>query len=128
MALALFGQGSPLPEDFQYQGEWVLKPRMFLYTPTTEQRGAPGKPTLTIEVNAGTDDWSFGFDVTAIAAGFGVSPESLMEANRLQKLTLERIEANTPTGEGASMKRYVFGLDGKEAGATIVVSQASGTA
>lgn len=128
MALFLFGQGSPLPEDFPYQGEWLLKPRIFLYLPTNEQRGTPGKPTFTVEINAASDEWSVGFDVGEIAAGFGLSAENLLEANRSQHLTLERIEADTPTGEGASMKRYIFGMDGKEMGVTIIRPHAAGIA
>jgi hypothetical protein len=128
MTIQLLGQGIPLPPDFPYRGQWLLERRIFLYIPTDEQRGTPGKPAFTAHINPTTDDWAVGFDATELAVGFGASIEDLLEANQSGNLTLDRVEADTPTGEGASVKRYIFRLGDKEADATIVYTGISGTA
>jgi hypothetical protein len=128
MAIHLRGQGTPLPPGFPYRGAWLMEPRLFLYRPTPEQEGTPGKPVFTAEIKPATDEWSVGFDATRLALGLGVSIDALFEANQCGDLTLDRIEADTPTGDDATVKRYVFALNGKEAGATIVGGGISGTA
>ena len=41
MPIELAGQGEPLPAEFPYRGEWMLKPRMFLYIPDEPSRPTP---------------------------------------------------------------------------------------
>jgi hypothetical protein len=113
MPIELAGQGEPLPADFPYRGEWMLKPRMFLYTPDEPSRVAPTVPQFTVSLNTLEENWSFGFDAGQLAAGFNVTMDTLREANRRGDLTLENVLANTPGGEGATHKIYVFGYKGK---------------
>jgi hypothetical protein len=113
MSVELAGQGEPLPADFPYHGEWMLKPRMFLYVSDELTTGAPTVPQFTASVNIGREDWSFGFDATRLASAFDITTEALREANRRGELTLENVLANTPGGENATHKIYVFGYKGK---------------
>ena len=119
MSLPLHGQGRPLPPDFPYTGEWLLEPRMFLYVSAEEQRGTQGKPQFTAEVHPTGKDWSFGFDATQLGEALGVAVDNLFVANHSGALTLESIEANTKTGDGATIKRYIFRLGEKEAAMVI---------
>ena len=128
MAIPLRDQGTPLPPDFPYSGEWLDQPRIFLYLPTPEQRGLPGAPAFTAEVNPTSDNWCFGFDAEQLAMEFGTDVETLLSSNKRRELTLENVEANTETGEGATMKRYIFGLEGKVCALIIESLGAFGTA
>lgn len=126
MAVPLREQGEPLPPDFPYSGQWLDKPRMFIYAPTAEQWG--GDLQFTAELYASQENWCFGFDAEQLARLLGTDLASVLEANRDGRLELENVEANTPTGEGATMKRYTFRL-GRKTGALIVERlQAAGNA
>jgi hypothetical protein len=113
MPIELAGQGEPLPADFPYEGEWILRPRMFLYVRDEPSRAAPTVPQFTVSVNTLEEDWSFGFDAGQLAAAFNVTTDALREANRRGELTLENVLANTLGGERATQKIYVFGYKGK---------------
>jgi hypothetical protein len=92
---------------------------MFLYVPDEAQPGDPAAPQFTVHVNQMQDDWSFGLESTQLATALGITPGELFDANRSRKLTLERVEADTPTGEGAHVKRYTFRVGDKEGSLTI---------
>lgn len=128
MSIELIGQGEPLPADFPYQGEWMLKPRMFLYVPADPTMVAPTVPQFTVSLNTYQDDWSFGFDATRLAAALYVTTEALREANRRGELTLENVLANTPGGENADLKIYVFGHRGKTVEMNIELLKHAGSA
>ena len=113
MPIELAGQGEPLPAEFPYRGEWMLKPRIFLYIPDEPSRVAATTPQFTVSLNTLEEIWSFGFDAGQLAAGFAVTTDTLREANRRGELTLENVLANTPGGEEATHKIYVFGYKGK---------------
>lgn len=119
MAIDLMDQGEPLPSDFPYEGEWILRPRMFLYVPQEPSPADPSIPQFTCALNIGRDDWCFGFDATRMATAFGATVEAIREANRRGELTLEDVLANTPGGQNATAKIYVFGYDGKTIDMTI---------
>ncbi len=113
MPVDLNGQGEPLPHDFPYKGDWMLKPRIFLYVPDEPTTVAPTVPQFTVWLNALDENWSFGFDVTRVAAAFETTPEAILIANRRGELTLENVFANTPNGDNATAKIYVLGFGGK---------------
>jgi hypothetical protein len=117
--IELMGQGEPLPPDFPYEGEWILCPRMFLYLPQEPSPANPSVPQFTVRWNIGQENWSFGFDVTRLATAFGTTADAIREANRRGGLTLENVFANTPGGENATKKIYVFGYAGKTIDMTV---------
>ncbi len=106
MSIPLNGQGNPLPPNFPYRGEWILEPRMFLYVPDQAESTASNAPRFTASLNDNRDDWCFGFDSEQLAAALNITTDSLFQANRHRKLTLENVEASTPDGEMALIKRY----------------------
>lgn len=110
MSIPLVGQGNPLPGDFPYRGQWLLEPRVFLYTPDDPSQSAADAVQFTAWVQPAQDDWSFGFDAAQLAANLGVTMAELLEANRARSLMLENVYADTPTGDGASQKIYEFRL------------------
>jgi hypothetical protein len=104
----------------------MLKPRMFLYVPDEPSVVASTVPQFTVSLNTDSDDWSFGFDATRLAAAFETTTEALLRANRLGELTLENVLANTPNGENATIKTYVFGYSGKTVEMNIELLKQSG--
>ena len=128
VSIELRGQGNPLPPDFPYQGEWILRSRMFLYMPAKARTVPPSVPQFTVSVNIDQDDWSFGFDASHMASALEVTTEEIREANCSGELTLENVWANTPGGEGATKKIYVFGYRGKTVEMAVEQLQQSGTA
>jgi hypothetical protein len=128
MSVELAGQGEPLPTEFPYQGEWMLKHRMFLYIPDEPTTVAPTVPQFTVSLNTSEENWSFGFDATRMAVAFDVTTEAVREANRRGELTLETVLASTPDGENADRKIYVFGYRGKTIEMTIERLTRAGTA
>ncbi len=115
MTIELNGQGNPLPFGFPYKGEWLLQPRIFLYSLSKEADPPLDKPQFAVEIAIGSPAWSFGFSASAIASQFGVSEDDLFEANRNGQLTLEKVEADTPDGVNATLKIYTLGLFEKTA-------------
>jgi hypothetical protein len=101
---------------------------MFLYVPDEPRTGDPVATQFTVHLNQMEDNWSFGFDSTQLAAAIGITPDELLEANRRRLLTLERIETDTPTGEGAHTKRYTFRIGEKQGSLTIEVLTHAGRA
>ena len=100
---------------------------MFLFVPD-EIRHDPLAPEFTTHINQTSNDWSFGFDATQLAAALGIAVDELLDANRGRRLTLEQIEADTPTGEGARAKRYTFSVGEKEGSLTIETPMHFGSA
>jgi hypothetical protein len=99
VSIPLNGQGNPLPPNFPYRGEWILEPRMFLYVPDQAESTTSNAPRFTASLNDNRDDWCFGFDSEQLAAALNITTDSLFQANRHRKLTLENVEASTPDGE-----------------------------
>jgi hypothetical protein len=128
MSVELAGQGETLPADFPYRGEWMLKSRIFLYVPDEPTNVAPTVPQFTVSLSTLEENWSFGFDASRLAAGFNITTESLREANQRGELTLEDVLANTPGGENATSKIYIFGYKGKIVEMTIEQLTQAGTA
>jgi hypothetical protein len=95
MSIELSGQGQPLPPDFPYRGDWMLKPRIFLYIQDEPSVVAPTVPQFTVSLNTYDEDWSFGFDATVLATAFEMTTEALLTANRRGELTLEKVLADT---------------------------------
>jgi hypothetical protein len=128
MTIPLSGQGRPLPSDFPYRGQWMIEGRMFLYVPDEPRTGDPAAPQFTVHLNQMQGNWSFGFDSTQLATALGISPDELFEANRSLRLTLERVDADAPTGEEAHAKRYTFRVGDNEGSLTIEVLTHAGRA
>ena len=101
MSILLNGQGNPLPPNFPYRGEWILEPRMFLYVPDQAESTTSNAPRFTASLNDNRDNWCFGFDSEQLATALNITTDSLFQANRHRKLTLENVEASTPDGEMA---------------------------
>lgn len=127
MSIPLEGQGTPLPAGFAYRGAWILEPRMFLYIEDAPLALASG-PRFSVLLNTNRDDWCFGFDAAQLAAALDVTVEALFEANQARTLTLEKIEADTPGGENATMKIYTFRIGERKASITIEALRHAGSA
>jgi hypothetical protein len=127
--IPLNGQGNPLPPNFPYRGEWILEPRMFLYVvPHQAQPAASTAPRFTASLNDNRDDWCFGFDSEQLAAALNITTDSLFQANRHRELTLENVEASTPDGEMALIKRYTFRVGASEASLNVQTRGQAGSA
>ena len=87
---------------------------MFLYVPDQTESTASNAPRFTVSLNDNRDDWCFGFDSEQLAAALNITTDSLFQANRHRTLTLENVEASTPDGEMALIKRYTFRVGANE--------------
>ena len=128
VSIPLNGQGNPLPPNFPYRGEWILEPRMFLYVPDQAESTASNAPRFTVSLNDNHDDWCFGFDSEQLAAALNITTDSLFQANRHRKLTLENVEASTPDGEMALIKRYTFRVGANETSLSVQTLGQAGSA
>ena len=126
--IPLNGQGNPLPPNFPYRGEWILEPRMFLYVPDQAESTASNAPRFTASLNDNRDDWCFGFDSEQLATALNITTDSLFQANRHRKLTLENVEASTPDGEMALIKRYTFRVGANETSLSVQTLGQAGSA
>jgi hypothetical protein len=72
---------------------------VFLCVPDQADSTASNAPRFTASLNDNRDDWCFGFDSEQLAAALNIRTDSLFQANRHRKLTLENVEASTPDGE-----------------------------
>jgi len=64
------------------------------------------RPEAGDHAPANRDDWCFGFDSEQLATALNITTDSLFQANRDRKLTLENVEASTPDGEMALIFRF----------------------
>jgi hypothetical protein len=126
--IPLKGQGNPLPPNFPYCGEWILEPRMFLYIPDRAQSTASSAPRFTASLNDNSDDWCLGFDSEQLATALNITADSLFQANRHRELTLENVEASTPDGEMALIKRYTFRVGASKASLSVQTLGQAGSA
>jgi hypothetical protein len=126
--IPLKGQGNPLPPNFPYRGEWILEPRMFLYVLDQAQSTASSAPRFTASLNDHRDDWCLGFDSEQLAAALNITTDALFQANRHRELTLENVEASTPDGEMALIKRYTFRIGASEASLNVQTLGQGGSA
>ena len=110
----LESQGISLPRDFPYEGEWLLKDKIFLYR--SNAQGHSSAAELTIILNYGRDDWCFGIDAVQLADGLQIQTDKLFEHNRACTLYLVRADDVPATRGGLRAKRYIFQIgDGQAA-------------
>jgi hypothetical protein len=126
MPFPLAQQGEQLADDFGYAGQWILKPRLFLFT-TDVEKGDPSAPQFTTYKNYGRDDWMVGFDARIIAVAIGITKDEILEANRTRQLTLERTEEGI-MDDGSPAKRYTFRVGDREGPVIIACPVRTGTA
>src|ERR1700716_4413687 len=101
---------------------------MFLYVPDQAQSTASSAPRFTASLNDNSDDWCFGFDSEQLAAALNTTTDSLFQANRHRELTLENVEASTPDGEMALIKRYSFRVGPSETSLSVQTLGQAGSA
>jgi hypothetical protein len=124
--IPLLGQGTPLPADFPYQGEWMMENVMFLYHSDAEE--AQGNVTF---IAGGFDDAGkvyFGFDSAQLAAALGISIDEVFTANRDGTLMLVGVRDVPPSAGGSVAKAYLFRVGDKEARVDLEFYDREGTA
>jgi hypothetical protein len=77
--LALDGQGEPLPESVQAEGQWVWRNRLFLYKPGDVQK--TGSATMTMTLRRPDGSGARGIDAIRLAEQLGVSIAELFAHN-----------------------------------------------
>ena len=63
-----------------------------------------------------------------LAAALNITTDSLFQANRHRELTLENVEASTPDGEMALIKRYTFRVGANEMSLSVKTLGQAGSA
>lgn len=103
--MPLVGQGEPLPREFPYVGQWILRDRIFLYRPKVPQ--SSGGPEMTLLLRS-EPQWCFGINSVQLAFALGVGSDKIFEHNRNGTLFLVRTDDVPPTRGAIAAKRYVF--------------------
>ena len=122
----LRNQGEPLPPDFPYKGQWIHKPRMFLYHPKVQH--SLGAPEMTPVVDVDKPDWSFGINAKNLAWDLQVSIEEIFAHNSVRTLFLVTAFDVGPTFGATHAKRYVFQIGNRQTTITIEGGGPSGRA
>ena len=117
----LRNQGEALPPDFPYEGQWIHKPRVFLFRPSAQQ--SLGGPEMTSVVND-----AFGINSMQLAFELRINSEEIFEHNRARTLHLVTAEDVPPTMGAAFAKRYVFQVRNRQAVITTEWGGPSGNA
>ena len=117
----LRNQGEALPTDFTYEGQWIHKPRMFLYRPSA-QRSLVGAEMTPVVNDA------FGINSMHLAFELGLNSEEIFEHNRAHTLYLVTADDVPPTMGAAFAKRYVFQIGDRQAVITTEWGGPSGNA
>jgi hypothetical protein len=126
--IPLAGQGTPLPADFPYSGEWLLENRIFLFRPTAPGTLEGSGPEMTPIFPYGEFDWCFGINSMQLALALGVSGEEIFTHNRARSLFLVRTDDVPPQRGGAHAKRYIFQIGDRQEAIFIEHGTPSGTA
>jgi hypothetical protein len=120
----LAGQGTPLPPNCGFDGEWLLKNVLFLYWP--EDQTIMDDTEMNVGFQNSDGKWSFGINAIQLARTCGTTSEQLFEANRAGTLLLVKIEGGATLD--APAKRYTFRVGDHEAQIIISAGRPSGTA
>jgi hypothetical protein len=95
------GQGQPLPESMQMDGEWILRGELFLFhsdaKPLTSDR-----PCEVRIATAPDGQRPRGLEFGYVAKSLGVSIDELRRMNRYGEISV-RLVAETAAGEGARL-------------------------
>ena len=122
----LRNQGEPLPPDFPYQGQWIHKPRMFLYRPTNQQ--SLGGAEITAVVNEGSAEYSFGINAAQLGLELHTDIEAIFKHNAANTLYLVTAEDVAPTMGANLAKRYIFQIGDRQGSMTMEWGGPSGNA
>jgi len=112
------GQGKPLPDFLQCNGEWVFEGRLFIYH-------ADETPSISMTMGAERHDGEpcIGIPSDRLAAELGVSNDELIEANKAGLLEYLG-EAQVPSLHGGlSATAYGFRLGEMRGMVTVEISQ-----
>jgi hypothetical protein len=85
--IPLFGQGTPLPADFPYQGQWMIENFMFLYRSDSARSPEGIAPRFAVGALNYEGKLCFGFDSAQLAAALGIGVDEVFNANRDGTLT-----------------------------------------
>jgi hypothetical protein len=124
--IPLRGQGTPLPADFPYKGEWLLENRIFLYRPDAQR--SLGGAEMTPILNEGTSHWCFGINSMQLGFALRVNSEDIFRHNREHTLFLVRTDDVPPTLGAGHAKRYIFQIGDVQAPLIIEGGGPSGNA
>ena len=120
------GQGKPLPDFMNTNGEWIIENVAFLYHADYSNRS----PTTTMTMVAERVDGShaMGFDSAQLAGAFDIEVEALMQANKNQALIFVGDTDVLPTRGGRKAVAYLFQIGERKASITVETDQKEGAA
>lgn len=110
--LLLDGQGEPLPESMQVEGQWVWWNRLFLYRPRDGQE--PGIVTITMTLRRPDGSVARGVDASPLAEQLEVSVDQLFEHNVAGTLYVAAHRGG-PRHAGNTAITYRFRIDAMRA-------------
>lgn len=107
------GQGTPLPPNFPYRGQWVAPPLVFLYEDDQHLIGGVVQ-RFNVSVPLASGDLAIGFSADQVAGAFDVATTLILSSNADGSLMLLGTRDAKPALGGISAKGYVFSLGGKQ--------------
>jgi hypothetical protein len=126
-SIPLAGQGTKLPPNIPYIGEWLLDDYIFLYEPADQLAQEEAVRETTVFFQHRDSEWCVGINAIVLALDLGVGCRALFAHNWIGTLMLVRVDDGpAPTSPGQPpAKRYIFQIDDRQA-AIVIEGRRSG--
>ena len=121
------GQRTSLPDFLKCDGEWIIEGHAFLYTEKNQSVSGLA-PRFTVGAARHDSAPCIGFDVSQLAAAFGVPIAGIYRANRDRALICRGTAATTPKHGSTTATTYAFQIGTKKAFLTVERNDHEGAA
>lgn len=121
------GQGTSLPDFLKCDGEWIIEGHVFLYSEKNQSVSGLA-PRFTVGAARHDSGPCIGFDVSQLAAVFGVGIAYIYRANRDRTLICRGTAATIPKHGGTTATTYAFQIGTKKAFLTVERNDHEGAA
>jgi hypothetical protein len=122
------GQGTPLPDFLQCEGEWIVEGHLYLYYSDTTQVLDGAAPRFTVSAQRHDEQPCIGFDAEQLAVALTTDKDVIIAANRNRTLIYLGVADVPPVHGGHSATAYGFRLGDKEGYLTVEHDYREGTA
>lgn len=120
------GQGEPLPDFMQADGEWIVENHLFLYREANIEMNPTARFTVGSRRIDGTH--AIGFDAVQLAAVLKVDVDAVVRANKEGSLIFLGTADVPPSHGGSSATGYGFKIGETEGYLTLEMNHPQGSA
>jgi hypothetical protein len=120
-------QETPLPEEFGYDGQWLIPFPIFVYRPQDQRIKDATSPRSIAQIQLSNDTICVRFDIGQLAGAFQMTEEEIFKANDDGLILLVNVQRGI-TDAGLPDTRYIFNIEGKTREFITEVTGHAGTA